>query len=416
MTNHRSPDSDITAAARLAQEIKERREQAGLSQPQLAKLIGYTRQYVSLAERAGHNLPSIEVVKAIDNALDANGQLLALREQAKAEQQAQRRGKRWIEPVVSPSDGSDINPWVLVDTLTRSDISGTALDHMERAASLYAQRYPAIPPNALWPSVSGQIARINDVLSRPQPQRVRRRVASLLGVLTGIAGNLCLDRNRQDEAVGYFDVAELAALEAESPDLATWVFAVRSLGPFFSGDYRLAVESLERAYLESASSSPRRRAWVSALLARAHAAMGDTRASLRALDAARRHVEAINDPPQGTDFFDGARLDGIAGSTYLLLRQTRPATSLLRAALGRRAADDVKGRALLGLDLAECHLHDDEPVEAARLAITALDWADDAMVEPILTRAYAIRGQMVRSVGLAGTRSLDARLKEVARG
>lgn len=43
--------------------------------------------------------------------------------------------------------------------------------------------------------------------------------------------------------------------------------------------------------------------------------MGDTRASLQALDAVRRHVEAITDPPQGTDFFDGARLDRWKGLT-----------------------------------------------------------------------------------------------------
>jgi hypothetical protein len=286
---------------------------------------------------------------------------------------------------------------------------------MEKSAYTYAQRYPAIPPNLLWPSVSGQIARMNEVLSRPQPLRVRRRAVSLLGVLTGIAGNLCLDLNRHDQAVGYFDVAELAALEAESSDLATWVFAVRSLAPFFTGDYGSAVDLLFRADHESNSSSPRRRAWVNALLARAAAATGDTQASLKALDAAYHYAEAISGPQEGTDFFDAARLDGIAGTTYLLLRQTGPATSLLRVALERRAANDVKGRALLALDLAECHLYDDEPVEAARVAITALDWADEAMVEPILTRAQTIRTRMVRSVGLAGARSLDAKLREVAR-
>ncbi|XVS61889.1 helix-turn-helix transcriptional regulator [Actinosynnema sp. CA-299493] len=40
-----------SVAARLAREIRNRRLAAGLSQPELAKLIGYTRQYVSLAER-----------------------------------------------------------------------------------------------------------------------------------------------------------------------------------------------------------------------------------------------------------------------------------------------------------------------------------------------------------------------------
>ncbi|WP_033442428.1 helix-turn-helix transcriptional regulator [Saccharothrix sp. NRRL B-16314] len=416
MTEDRTHDQARPAAALLADEIKRRRNAAGLSQPQLAQRIGYTRQYVSLAERPGHNLPSLEVVKAIDEALGADGHLIALREQGKAEQRRSRKGNKAAKSIDLPATALDVEPWVIADNLTRSGIDGAALDNMEKAAYAYAQRYPAISPDRLWPAVSGQITRINEVLSSPQPLRLRRRAVSLLGVLTGIAGNLCFDLNRHDQAGGYFDVAELAALEAESPDLAAWVFAVRSLGPFFTGDYRSAVDLLVRADHESNSSSPRRRAWVNALLARAAAALGGTQASLKALDAAYRYVGEISDPQEGTDFFDAVRLDGIAGTTYLLLRQTGPATSLLRAALERRAGHDVKGRALLALDLAECLLYDDEPVEAARMAITALDWADEAMIEPILTRAQALRVQMVRSVGLAGTRSLDARLREVARG
>lgn len=80
-----------SVAARLARQIRNRRLAAGLSQPELAKLIGYTRQYVSLAERHRHNLPSVELVNAIDEALAADGALTSLREQAKHEQQMRRR-------------------------------------------------------------------------------------------------------------------------------------------------------------------------------------------------------------------------------------------------------------------------------------------------------------------------------------
>ncbi|GAA3457991.1 transcriptional regulator with XRE-family HTH domain [Saccharothrix longispora] len=430
MSDDEHPDPTEPAGVRLAREIRRRRTAASLSQPQLAQKIGYTRQYVSLAERADHNLPSMEIVKAIDRALDAEGALVALREESKSEQERLRREstpqitakQSRVSPrtgtdqeVLSPPLPMDVDPWVLADALTRSGINGIALDHMERAAYGYAQQYPVIPPGVLWPSVSGQITRLNDVLAHPQPQRVRRRVAVLLGVLTGVAGHLLLDLNRHDDACRYFDVAGLAAREAESPDLAAWVLAVHSLGPFFKGDHRAAVELLVRADREGTASSPRRRAWISALLARATAALGDTQASLKALDDAHHHTQAISDPPTGTDFFDAARLDGMAGTTHLLLRRTEHAAPLLRSALERRATTDVKGRALLALDLAECHLHDNEPDEAARVAISALDWADKTMVDPILTRAEAIRAHMVRSAGSASAQSLDARLQEATR-
>ncbi|MDQ2587300.1 hypothetical protein CKY47_25610 [Saccharothrix yanglingensis] len=79
------------AGVRLAREIRRRRTEAGLSQPQLARKIGYTRQYVSLAERAGHNLPSAEVVRALDHALGTGGALMALREEGRNEQKRLRQ-------------------------------------------------------------------------------------------------------------------------------------------------------------------------------------------------------------------------------------------------------------------------------------------------------------------------------------
>jgi transcriptional regulator with XRE-family HTH domain len=77
-----------TALIRLAQEIRRLRKAANLSQPELAAMIGYTRQYVSMAERVGKNLPSRELVKAIDNALGANGSLIALRQRARERPQS----------------------------------------------------------------------------------------------------------------------------------------------------------------------------------------------------------------------------------------------------------------------------------------------------------------------------------------
>lgn len=88
--NAHSADEDSSVADRLAQEIRRLRKEAGLSQSELATRIGYSPQYVSLAERASKGLPSAAVVHAMDNALDADGSLIALSDQARAEQRARR--------------------------------------------------------------------------------------------------------------------------------------------------------------------------------------------------------------------------------------------------------------------------------------------------------------------------------------
>jgi hypothetical protein len=184
---------------------------------------------------------------------------------------------------------------------------------------------------------------------------------------------------------------------------------------FAAGDTKSAVTLLTRAEHEATESGPRRKAWVSALRARAAAAHGDHVTSARALEAAYHHAEAITEPPGGTEFFDLPRLDGVAGTTYLLLRDTAQARPLLMGALRRRAPEDVKGRVLLGLDLAECALVEGDPTEAGQAAVAALEQVGDALVEPILVRARALSAGVNQVAGAHAARDLNARLLEAAR-
>lgn len=85
-------DEWIRLGRQLADEIRTRRRAAGWSQPALAARIGYTPQYVSLAERPSRGLASESLVRAIDEALGAEGALLALRDQADSARKACRPG------------------------------------------------------------------------------------------------------------------------------------------------------------------------------------------------------------------------------------------------------------------------------------------------------------------------------------
>lgn len=91
--NQATDDNEwIRLGRQLAGEIRTRRRAAGLSQPALAARIGYTPQYVSLAERPSRGLVSESLVRAIDEALGADGVLLALRDQADSARKACRPG------------------------------------------------------------------------------------------------------------------------------------------------------------------------------------------------------------------------------------------------------------------------------------------------------------------------------------
>ncbi|MFJ7218909.1 helix-turn-helix transcriptional regulator [Amycolatopsis sp. NPDC098790] len=83
-----------SAADHLVREIRRLRLAADLSQSELARRIGYTRNYVSLAEREGRNLPSRELVDALDRGLRTGSELRRLWEAAKQEQAELRRENR----------------------------------------------------------------------------------------------------------------------------------------------------------------------------------------------------------------------------------------------------------------------------------------------------------------------------------
>jgi DNA-binding XRE family transcriptional regulator len=84
------PDVDSPAASALAAEIRRRRKLAGLSHTELATRIGYSRQYISRAERPRRGPASADLVRAIDTALHAEGALTELHAHALAERQARR--------------------------------------------------------------------------------------------------------------------------------------------------------------------------------------------------------------------------------------------------------------------------------------------------------------------------------------
>jgi len=130
--------------------------------------------------------------------------------------------------------GADVDPWELADALTSSPIAAPTLAEMERAVLGYANRYGKTPPAELWPQVSRQMARMKDAIAAPQPLAVRRQSVALLGVLSGVAGQLAMDLHRPDRAEGMFSVGRLAGTEAGDDDLAAWVTATRSIGPFFA--------------------------------------------------------------------------------------------------------------------------------------------------------------------------------------
>jgi hypothetical protein len=136
---------------------------------------------------------------------------------------------------------------------------------------------------------------------------------------------------------------------------------------------------------------------------------------MASLDSASSHLDAATGPSGETEFFDRPRLSGMAGTAMLMLRDTGRARSLLGDALASRSAADVKGRALLMLDLAECAAMDGEPEEAARLGSAALGTLGESVIQPVLRRTREVGRSLQRWESMPAVTELASHLAEVSR-
>jgi hypothetical protein len=180
-------------------------------------------------------------------------------------------------------------------------------------------------------------------------------------------------------------------------DLAAWALATRSLIPTYAGDHDAALRLLQEAQDRAHGHvSHGRLAWLAALEARAHAGLGDARASLTALGQAERTIEHIEPghDAYGTDFFDYPRLTGFRGTCRPLLRHPKAAQAALTGVLTLRDPSNVEGRSLARLDLAEAFAQDQALEEACEAITGALAIRRESQVGPILRRAREVRASL----------------------
>ena len=387
----------------------------GISQERLGGWLGLTQAQVSRIEN-GPPIRNLDTLTYWARTLHIPAHLLWFKLPPEGS------GTLPVEQVL-PSQGQGLQPWELADVLTRASLSPATISIMEAQAASLAARYPHTPPASLAPDVHSLLRVVSGALDRPQPLSTRERCVRLAGTLAGIAGQLADDTGRADQSVAWFTTAGLAAAEVADSDLAAWALALRAIGAHFRGEYALSVALLDQARATAVASTARRRAWITALSARGQAAValeqGRTREErdmvLRTIAESHAILSSAGDPEGGTDFFDEPRLTGVSGTALLLLRDTRAARESIGHALAGRRASDVKGRALLTLDLAECAAAEREPEEAACLAAGALSLAADGIVLPVVRRATVICQSLHPWGSVSAVADLADRLASVTR-
>lgn len=222
-----------TAHARLAAKIRQLRQAAGLSQSKLAHRIGYSRNYVSMAERPGRNLPSQPLIDVLDTTLGAGGELRALRGQAKREQRALRsRTASDLMDVVEPAEQKGLVLHVPETGLAKpSPRLGPHLEdvlsHLREQWHLLVKTDNLLGPRYALAGVLSQLDAIDELLASATADR-RRDIVRVGAQYAESASWLYEDMCDLAAARQWCGQALEWALEADDQRMATWALFRRS--------------------------------------------------------------------------------------------------------------------------------------------------------------------------------------------
>ncbi|MGH3718887.1 MAG: helix-turn-helix transcriptional regulator [Pseudonocardiaceae bacterium] len=416
-------DEFYLAVVRLAQEIRRLRKAANLSQPDLAGIVGYTPQYISLAERPHKGLPSAILVEAIDRALGAGGALIRLHEQAKAHRQAlhasSSRGEMPVLPVAFPGE-NDVSELEGVETSKRRELTtvaaavafGATLD--EPAMRIIVQADEPQIPATVRPGDIRELRATTEMLEARDHQvggtpvrhhilgalrwgvellngscmpEVRRTLAATVAQLADLAAWATFDAGLNTQARELFLLGLRAAHESGDLGIRAHVATGLARQEIHTGNPDAALELVQLAHTAADVLTPNAVSMLHAVKALAYAKKPDSTQCRRFIQLTMDHYkpESIENDPPWLRFFTLAKLNGdTANALFDLLITNLPQRDVraelvtcLSDAVERYPSGRARGKAIAAARLAALLYLGGEPAEANEAARTALTVAEN---------------------------------------
>lgn len=203
----------------------------------------------------------------------------------------------------------------------------------------------------------------------------RRRTAQLLSSTAQLAGWLAIDIEEADIAKQFLWAAQAAAEEAQDPSLFAFAAGTYAHALCLEGNFQSALDRLASAsHAADRATSPRLRAWIQAVQARAYAGAGDGSNSQQSLDLGSKILDAGSDQDDlpWMEFFNKPQLKHWEGYSNLLLGDGVKALASLQRALDGTPNDFARERTILYADIALSYAiqgQTDNAVANARLAM-----------------------------------------------
>ncbi|HSV67110.1 MAG TPA: helix-turn-helix domain-containing protein [Mycobacteriales bacterium] len=266
--------------------IRERRTAAGMSLADLAKVTHYSKGHLSRVEN-DRDVPSLALIRAIDEALVANGALIAIAPVV-------ARGLPVLSGAAVAASNEEALMMATADETARhgrrignSNVEDGQLDRLEVALNHVAVGLMAEPLVPLVLEARQVRDEAFNALEGRQYPRQSRRLYAIGAKACGLLAGVTADRfGLSDVATQHANVAVAAAGLAEDPALLAWARSLQSTIAFWQGRYRTAatIAREARAGLAGGGVEVARLASVEA---RAWAKLGDRESMNAALDVAR---------------------------------------------------------------------------------------------------------------------------------
>lgn len=271
----------------------------GIGVRALARAVWVNAGHISNL-RSGKTGPSPELAALLDTELGADGRLAAL------------------VPAVSKAAtaSEEIAALELARRSEASDVSDGTCERLEMAVDDLATAYPRTAPDELLPRIEAHIGYTTQLIDGKATLKQRRRLLVSGGWLSLLAATVLIDLHREPAAASYLRTAAQLAAETGHAETAAWELETRAWMAITLGDYRQTLK-LSRAAQETAPKSGSAYIQAIAQEGRAHARLGDARATRDALGRVERLASplAVPDRPEHHYHYDPAKAEAYVVTT-----------------------------------------------------------------------------------------------------
>jgi transcriptional regulator with XRE-family HTH domain len=343
----------------------------GVSLRRLAKTVHYDAGGLSKVSRDLKS-PSPEMARALDDALNGGGELIAL---------APDRTRLWRPPsTLNGAFTPDVEERLLLAAKRPARVDSTVVESLSTILAAQRRTEDVIGSAPLVEPVRAQLAVIEHLVTEARGG-IRTKVVDVAAQWAQFEAWLQANLGHLGRADQLYDRAIVWATEAGNNDMVATAFSMKGHAAWLAGKVGPML-SLSRT-AQRAGTSPGVRALAVQQEARAHAIIGDAGMTDRKLDdshmLALAAVEHADDEPPWIYFFNPDLFALQRARAYLYLPdRLAAAVELLTAGIGALPAEvrQAEWLAFYLVDLARAYRTLHEDVEAEKIAVELAELAE----------------------------------------